>query len=94
MDSHSENVYNLLMRLCPDMLRPFAEIMLPNALMQMEEGQKLELEAQLEANKDKSDVDNAAMLIAFAKALGADASMFDMAQNMGFEIDEGVKALF
>jgi hypothetical protein len=93
MDTQSENIYNLLMRLCPDMIRPFAEMMLPNALMQMEQQQKDDLEAQLMANKDSSDVDNAHMLIAFAKAMGADESMFEVAKGMGFEIDEEVKAL-
>lgn len=93
MDKQAENIYTLLMRLCPDMIRPFAEMMLPNALMQMEQSQKDDLEAQLMANKDGSDTDNAYMLIAFAKAMGADESMFDIAKSMGFEIDDEVKAL-
>jgi hypothetical protein len=93
MDTQTENVYNLLMRLCPDMLRPFAELMLPNALTQMDQSQKDDLEAQLMANKDSSDVDNAHMLISFAKAMGADESMFEVAKGLGFEIDDEVKAL-
>lgn len=93
MDDHSLNVYNHLMRLCPDMLKPFAEMMLPSALEQMDQAQKLDLESQLESHKDKSEQDNAIMLISFAKVLGADASMFEMAQTMGLEVDDGLKAL-
>jgi hypothetical protein len=75
------------------MLKPFAEMMLPNAISQMEEDQRLDLEARLEANKDRSDMDNATMLIAFAKALGADASMFNMAESMGLEVDDELKSM-
>lgn len=93
MDTHGQNVYNLLMGLCPEMLKPFAEMMLPNAISQMPDEQKLDLESQLIANQDKGDKDNALMLIAFAKSLGADASMFEMAENMGLPVDEELKAL-
>jgi hypothetical protein len=76
MDEHSENVYNLLMRLCPETIKPFAEAFLPAAVVQMEEDKKLELEARLEELKDHPEKDNAEMLIAFAKSMGADPSMF------------------
>jgi len=76
MDSHAENVYALLMKLCPETIKPFAEAFLPQAIMQMEEPQKLELEARLVELKDKPERDNAEMLILFAKSMGADPSMF------------------
>jgi len=69
-------VYELLMRLCPEMIKPFAEAMLPAAIAQMEEAKKIELRDQLDALKDKPDRDNAEFLIMFAKSLGADPSMF------------------
>lgn len=93
MDSHGQNVYDLLMNLCPDMLKPFAEMMLPGAISQMDEASKLDLESKLMDSKDKPDKDNALMLIAFAKTLGADSSMFEMAENMGLPVDEELKAL-
>jgi len=71
-----EEVYELLMRLCPEMIRPFAEAMLPAAIAQMEPEKKLELRDQLEALKDKPDKDNAEFLIMFAKSMGADPAMF------------------
>ena len=76
MDEINQEVYVLLMRLCPEMIKPFAEMMLPAAIAQMEYDKKLELYGQLEALKDKPDQDNAEMLILFAKSMGADPSMF------------------
>jgi hypothetical protein len=64
------------MRLCPDMIKPFAEAMLPAAIAQMEPDKKAELHDQLLALKDKPDKDNAEFLIMFAKSMGADPSMF------------------
>ena len=76
MDKHGENVYQLLITICPEMLKPFAEAMLPTAIEQMEEEKKLELEVKLEEMKDKPEEHQAEMLIEFAKTMGADPSMF------------------
>lgn len=93
MNEHEENVFNMLMAICPEMIKPFAEMMLPNALSQMKRDELFDLENKLIATKGKADTDTAAMLISFAKALGADESMFNVAESMGIEIDEGLKAL-
>jgi len=76
LDAHSQQVYTLLIKLCPEAIKPLAEMMLPTAIAQMEEDKKLELEARLVELKDKPDKDNAEMLILFAKSMGADPSMF------------------
>ena len=75
-----EEVYSLLMRLCPEMIRPFAEVMLPSAIAQMEPEKKQELRDQLLEYKDRPEQDQAQMLILFAKSMGADPSIF--AQQM------------
>lgn len=71
-----EQVFELLIRLCPETIKPFAEVMLPSALAQMEQDKKAELLAHLTELKDKPEQDNAEMLIAFAKSMGADPAMF------------------
>jgi hypothetical protein len=81
------------MAICPEMIKPFAEMMLPNALSQMKRAELADLEAKLKSSQGGDDQDTAHMLIEFAKALGADESMFEMANSMGFEIDDEVKAL-
>ena len=76
MDNDNQEVYDNLMRLCPDVIKPFAEVMLPTAIAQMEADKKQELLDSLLRLKDAPEKDNAEMLIAFAKSMGADPSMF------------------
>jgi len=74
--TQDEQVFSLLMNLCPESIKPFAEFMLPTAIAQMEEDKKVELLDRLESLKDAPEQENAEMLIAFAKSMGAEPSMF------------------
>lgn len=74
--SKEDQIFSMLMSLCPEAIKPFAEVMLPSAVAQMEEDKKDELLAHLIEIQGKPEIDQAQVLIAFATSMGADPSMF------------------